>query len=689
MSNLKRILEVMNYQVGKPLTEQKNILLESYVLKFPAIFDIFKNVKYSVDRIQIPMSKWGELENKLNSLFPNKSFDEQINELRNKMSSSGPGFGNMTETDAKLIDELLESCWKELVGYVDNLPKIEDRIAWWKLFNDNADDVIYIRNQINSISNIDAATSKSFIEELRKIKTNLSSINQTYPYGKLIPDCEQIIDELLVKLSPKINKGNSLHEFIKILDFEDFVTSLNKWVYTFFKTPLKKPELGISDYQQLLDNIKKLSDEIEDELNTPIEVGGGSFNEQKFRKLSEYIFMFKRDWDQDIYRYFEDAHNQGYIGDDLFEYVKKQKESGEGNIFIEWIDEVDIYRKASSSSPEGKKARTAGLLGWADEFQGYKEIFKYNPIFLVARTFTENGRKGLTDDALKLANRAFWLAIWADPRTPRELIKLRNVRGTTRLTLVGGKILSVLVAQVAFGLAYSAILTTIQRGLEWTEQFTGKEGTVKWGPDEYMDPNWNGWDKYWENAKNLIPDEFEKFFDGDVTFMEVTKAFFGTFTNLDNIWNTVQHAMNSETSKEDTQKAKSELEKALERLEQLKKEIDNTTESERKKYEEELKKLQDEIERLKKENGENDENDGGTESGGGEQEQGPIVSGLESEMKTAFNNWAASNGDRSPQWISFSNNIGKVKINGTEKNVQQLSSGKIVIMGTDPLIILN
>lgn len=74
--------------------------------------------------------------------------------------------------------------------------------------------------------------------------------------------------------------------------------------------------------------------------------------------------------------------------------------------------------------------------------------------------------------------------------------------------------------------------------------------------------------------------------------------------------------------------------------------------------------------------------------GNGSEQQSPIVTGLESEMKTAFDTWASSNGGRSPQWVSFSNNIGKVKVDGLDKNVQRLSSGKIVIMGTNPIIVL-
>ena len=90
---------------------------------------------------------------------------------------------------------------------------------------------------------------------------------------------------------------------------------------------------------------------------------------------------------------------------------------------------------------------------------------------------------------------------------------------------------------------------------------------------------------------------------------------------------------------------------------------------------------------------EGDEQNGGsngvTESSWGDTSDQPVIPGLETEMKNAFNTWASNNSNRSPQWVSFSGTIGKVKIDGAEKNVQRLSSGKIVIMGTNPLIILN
>jgi hypothetical protein len=690
MSDLKRILEVMNYQVGKPVTEQRNILLESYIPKFPAIFDIFKSVKNSVDVIPRPMSNWVELQNKLNSLFPidgvtYKSFDDQIDALKNKMQSAGAGFRAMTPEDAKTFDELLESCWKELVSYIDDIVKIGDRMSWWVVFDKTADDILDIQYRINSVAKVDAATSRSFVENLQQIKTRLSSINQTYPYGKLIPDCEKTIDDLIKKLSPVGSRPGFMYEIGKILDFPDFVTSLRKWTDTFSKkTPSGKIEPGISDYGALIKRIKELSDELTDGLSTSMQLGGTSFNEEKFRRLSELIFMFKRDWDQDIWQYFEKLHSEGAISDDLFNYIKKQKESGEGNILTTWIDEVDKYRTAKIDTPERKAAEELGRMAFLDEFQGYWELFKFNPIFLITRSLTKGGRVNLGDDALKLLQRAFWLSVWADPRTPRELIKLRNVRGTTRLALLGGKFLSVAITQVLFGMLYSLILTGIQSGLDALEGEVGYD-LVKWGTGDYMDPNWKGWDKYWENASKLIPDEFEKFFDGDVTFMEVAKGFGGMFTNLDNVWNTMQAIMNRETSDEDKEKAKSDLKKAEDELKRIKKEYDDANEAERKKYEEELKRAKDEIEKLedKVENIiDNNQNGGG---GNGQQ----VLPGLEGEMRTAFNNWANSNSNRRPEWVSFSGNVGLVKIDGNEKTLVKTSSGKFVITPTTPLIILN
>ena len=89
----------------------------------------------------------------------------------------------------------------------------------------------------------------------------------------------------------------------------------------------------------------------------------------------------------------------------------------------------------------------------------------------------------------------------------------------------------------------------------------------------------------------------------------------------------------------------------------------------------------------------NQQNGGGENQGGDQQNVGgngqQNIPGLESEMKTAFTKWANSNSNRQPEWVSFSGNVGIVKIDGEEKRVVRTSTDKFVISPSAPLIILN
>lgn len=693
MSNLDRILEIMTYKVGVPINEQKKVLLESYIPKFPQIFDVLKNVRSSIYSIQSSMPEWTKLTAELDRMFPNKTFDKQMDELLNKFNDAKPNSGFRTGDDinidtAKSLDELLAACFKETVTYVDKIPTVGDRMKWWQLIDDTAKELVSVKNRVDNIlGKVDDSTARLFSQELKNIKSTLDSLVETYPYGKMKNDCDKVINEISTKIFPKVKKSIS-GEIKRALLASDFVSSFNRWWDIFLKTPLKEPQSGISDYQKLLDEIENLSDELTIDLRKPISLGMSGLDVDKMRRLSELIFAFKRDFNDDVWGFFEDLHNEGKISDELFNHIKKQKENDEPNVFLAWIEEVDKFKLAKEGTDEQEAAQGAGILAWKDEINALVEIIKFNPASLILRLFSKSGQENWGKDALTLATRLFWLTIWKDPRTPKELLRLRNVRGASRTTLIGAKIMTILFWQIAvIPLVYTVVLTGGQATLDFLEGTPlsfGKD-LVKWGKDDYKNPNWAGWGQFYEYFMDAVPNEYTNWFDNsEFTRQDFVEGIF-FFTNLDNVLIGYSELISGETSAEEKEKVKQDTESReadlLEQLRQAREAGDSASDARIRQLEDQLRQLED--------NAENVINPIIDDNQNGDSSDQPVISGLETEMKNAFNTWASNNSDRLPQWISFSGTVGKVKIDGTEKNVQRLSSGKIVIMGTSPLIILN
>jgi hypothetical protein len=658
MSNLDRILEIMTYKVGLPINEQKKVLLEAYIPKFPAVFDILKNVRNSVYSIQAPMTKWGELTAELDRRFPNMTFEKQMDELSNKFNNAGPGFG-MTNDTAEELDTLLVACFKELVEYVDIIPDVKSRFIWWAQIDDTAYELFKIKNKVDNLpGKVDDSTAKQISQELKNVKSTLDSLIETYPYGKMKDDCNKVVNEISTKIFPKTKKSIS-GEIKRAFLAADFVSSLRRWFDIFLKTPLKEPQAGISDYQKLLDEIENLSDELTIDLRKPVSLGMSGLDVDKMRRLTELIFAFKRDFNDNVWGFFETLHNEGKISDELFNHVKKQKENKEPNVFLEWIDEVDKFRLAKEGTAEKEAAESAGVLALRDEMNSLIEIIKFNPAFLVLRLFTKSGRENLGKDALTLATRLFWLTVWKDPRTPKELLRLRNVRGASRTTLIGAKIMSILFWQLCIvPFLYTVIATPAQKGmdlLEGTPLSFGKD-LVKWGKDDYKNPNWDGWNKFYENFMDAVPNEYTNWFDNsEFTKQDFLEGIF-FFTNLDNVIIGYGQLISGETSAEEKETANQDRQRTqqelLDELRQIQERGDAESQERIRQLEEELRRREQEGGETVPETEENTTNETTIQVGG-------TVSGTE----TGFKNWLGTEGTPSYGWefVKFQNGVGHCK----------------------------
>ena len=208
MSDVKRILEIMRYEIGKPINEQKMIIVESYLRTFTdEMVDLLLNISNKSNTVignlinngseLHSLKAFQDLKNKLNSWSETqgKTFYEQIQILKSKIDNSGDaplviGSVRLTDDEAKIWDDLLNDAWNGIIKHVDDITESYTRLGWWSRLNNQAEKAFRLINDIDALD-IKALTRDELndlnvkVDDLIKF---FKSYNVTYPYGKFTSD---------------------------------------------------------------------------------------------------------------------------------------------------------------------------------------------------------------------------------------------------------------------------------------------------------------------------------------------------------------------------------------------------------------------------------------------------------------------------------------------------------------------
>ena len=460
MSDVKRILEIMGYQVGKTISEQKKIILETYLRKFTnEMADLLINLSSETNYIVQDLITRGEslqslssfknLKDKLNSWSKTqgKNFDEQIDILNREIDNAGVGVGKLTDNEAKVWDDLLNDSWVNIIRYIDNLDNIKDRLNWWsKMGNLDASDAIRIIRQIDS-PGFDAKSLT--LDELKQLRANIdnltnifNSFNVTYPYGKFKTDIVDELKRVREKLNTGSKKENSFQSILsRIIPTEgmaNLIYNLNKWIltYKYEKNP-----------KALSERIQKLSNKITEEINKVGSEGTIDVLMNEFDELTQLIFTFKREVGQDMEAQLKKLVEEGVVSKEILGFFEQQKAKGYDNLWSVWNKEWDEMMK---NSEVRKTVESFGGRAFEDEWKAFKEVLSFNPITIWGTLIFKSGRENFAKNFKTGLQRTGWVILWNDPRFPKELVTLRNLKGTELKYMIGGKLLSHLCFRIVF-----------------------------------------------------------------------------------------------------------------------------------------------------------------------------------------------------------------------------------------------
>jgi hypothetical protein len=713
MEEIVRIRELMGYKIGVPINEQRRVLIEAFNYSYFKPENWSNLIKLIDDDLSSPTrildNAYNPLVQELEKIYPGKSVDEQLKLLKNDIENTA-GFQKLDADQRKAFDELLKKSWDDMFKKIDTL-SFFDRMGYWGLVSDEFNAIRNLRDEIRRAYNLDELTTeeiRSFKEMYEGVSKGLNEYiqNSTNIYGKLPDDLKDLLKEIDDYLKIKPLSGG-FFSFIPTLPTEVY-DALYKWFGAFYygkKEGIKK----------LQDEIQKINNKIKDELTREGGLAQNAVPDQVIDDITRKIWLLKKEAEQNMLETLEGlTKTMGSDGKPILDtQVYEKIKSDQGNLFNRWYE---TEREIFNNSELRAKYKTKGVMGSAMELNAFKELLLWNPLtagFDVWSKTPKGEKYKYSEKVAQWAKRTVAFTIWNNPALPSELINLRNYRGIDKWAMVGGKVVTGVVGKAVLVPMFTAIAETLFEMIgDVLELGLGDDfwTNLEYGVGDFGE-EWDLWKQYWTNVKEALPNEIPGFTKEDVDKSFLDYALF--FTKIDELVDFLGNIKSiSSNDKKIAQEKLKELlgkiekwkddlaqlsdkkfEDALAEWEEIKKNAENdylencvnkgdiTSE-----YCKSLKQLIDDInnKKPKKEGGDANQNGGGGVTPPVDPNPAPVISGLEQEMKTAFEEWQQE-GHPNSQWNSFSNNVGYVTVEGKKVIIQRLSNGVIALMLDQPV----
>jgi len=227
-----------------------------------------------------------------------------------------------------------------------------------------------------------------------------------------------------------------------------------------------------------LQKIEELSKEITEKMTRSVEEGSPEVSERLLRRITELVYSLKENANGAPMDILNNLKKDGKISDEVYNELIKDSSK-----FQQWWKEVvDRYGKKIG---QDTKVVTSIATVFDDEFNAYIKMIPLTPIFkFVFKDLAEKGFKegfsGMMSGLGESMTRIFWSVVWNDPRLPKEVLALRNARGTGVISMLGG----VMISHLFFGnVIVPAILAFCQQAKEAIQNFRNDESII-YGDDE-------------------------------------------------------------------------------------------------------------------------------------------------------------------------------------------------------------
>ena len=701
MSNLNRILEVMNYQVGRPITEQKKYL----IIESSTVDDILRAalsvVGYTrgAGKLFLTNAITDNISGRFKSLSlkyglpPNPTLDDLYralsnldNEINTKgiRSTSNPGgvsddLINQTQGDLQFIlGRWASELTTNITNPVERLRIIGEIDSDVKKLLRQYDDVMSNKN----IRDASYDDKNLILNELEKVKAYFESRVSTTPFlGSYSKDVDDLIQLIKTKMNFRVSDVSVMNNRIWNIFGEEISVQLPELIRKlkdqFFKQFGERADN--SDYsKKLVDLLQERIDRIQGSLGSQ-----GQASERDYRRVVELVYNMRKDINQTFDAILLDMKVQGLLTDEQIKTLTTDNKFVKE--FADRINSNDITL----------------ITALGEEFTA---MFK----MVYGTTIIPPVLKGLALKAVKQGNydfwktlgvevldgykRSFWSTFYLSSRLPSEINRLRTSLNSSLVTISTAwfmeKVYAYLIAPyvvASLEFMYNSTISVIQdiEAVEKNEainQFINNcyLGTNGWGKRAFGD-SWSPSSAFRILADqrggadwgNLLED-----FEGDNEFERVGEW----FTEFSAAWTKMGDVINrwveSGVQGEDT------IFGFGRGLEEFKKELDRLS----------GKTDEDEPEPTPVtpppppvDNSNNNTDDLGGDNNGQEE-----ITGLEQLMRSKFEIWALQNPGRNPSWLSYSNNVGVVSIDGMPHQIARTDTDVFIIIlegGMSPIII--
>jgi hypothetical protein len=713
MEEIVRIRELMGYKIGVPINEQRRILIEAFNYSFfkPENWDnlikLIDNDIYNGTRIFD--NAYSPLVQELEKIYPGRTIDEQLKLLKNDIDNTA-GFQKLDNEQRKFFDELLKKSWDDMFRIIDNFDEFS-RTNYWNFVSPEFESIFNLRNKIRNASTLDELSGdkiRSFKETYELVSKGINEFIQssTNIYGKLPEDLKNLLKDIDGYLKIKPLSGG-FFSFIPTFPTEVY-DALYKWFGAFYygkKEGIKK----------LQDEIQKVNNKIKDELTREGGLAQNAVPDQVIDDITRKIWILKKEAEQDMLQTLEGlTKTMGSDGKPILDtQVYEKIKSDQGNLFNRWYDtEREIFNNAELRA----KYKTKGVMGSAMELNAFKELLLWNPLtagFDIWSKTPKGERYKYSEKVAQWSKRVVAFTVWNNPALPSELINLRNYRGVDKWAMITGKIATGIIGKTILVPMFTAFFETIVEALaDLSELGFGDDfwTNLEYGVGDFGE-EWTLFEQFFNNIKESLPNEIPGFTKEDVDKSFLDYALF--FTKIDELVDFLKNIKS--ISSNDKKIAQEKLKEILGKIETWKNDLkglanknydealaewEKIKKNAEKEYKENcidkgdiisdfcksLKELIDDIndKKPKKEGGDANQNGGGGVTPPVDPNPAPVISGLEQEMKTAFEAWQQE-GHPNSQWDSFSNNVGYVTVEGKKVIIQRLSNGVIALMLDQPV----
>jgi hypothetical protein len=452
MSDLKRILEVMNYQVGKPVTEQKKyFILEDEDLS-PAgtsiddlieigvkILDVTtsspKLASISSEIVDVFTSKFNKIKTKYN-LPPNPTFVEirnALNRLKNEVNTNGildssnpNGVRSDIITDTEKDLNVVLGRWAQEVA--SSFATSAERMEILSLVNNDAkkiyDKCQDIIKDASTIKVADYTKKQTIIDELNKLKSYYDSQVSTIQFlSKFNDDISDTISRATRAIDYEqsdISKTTSdITGYLISDEMSVYLPEiLRRYYYKFQETFGKTTVEGYPE--KLVSAVKQMQSDILGQSRRQ-----GSFDERKVQKFIEYIFYLQGTMKTDADKLLERLVGDGVITKEMSDLLKKDG-------YVKFWDEF-IKRPTMGKTKDmtGQKDITF-FTALFEEFYGlFKMSYGMSLIGPIFRGIATNGTAAqkfgvIWKDIKEGYARLFWSQFYLSTRLPSEIARQRS-----------------------------------------------------------------------------------------------------------------------------------------------------------------------------------------------------------------------------------------------------------------------